>query len=334
MEQPTWKADETKRKVVDEAHLAAEAAQDAMAFEELPAGHKSGFVTIVGRPNVGKSTLLNLFLKQKVAIVTPRPQTTRINQLGIITEPHYQMIFVDTPGMMDAPKHKLDEVMLETAVETLNDADVVLWLVDASEAVGAGTEAIAQKLAQLSTTIVLGLNKVDLLKPEEVLPRTEAYRRFFPNAPWLLFSALNGNGRDELYQMLVDALPEGPRYYPPDQITDTFMRDIAAEMIREQIMLQLREEVPYSVAVQVEEFKERPNGTVYISATIFVERDGHKKILIGAKGAQLRQLGEASRAEIEKLVEGKIFLELWIKVEPHWRRDERVLKRLGYMRTK
>jgi GTP-binding protein Era len=297
---------------------------------ETPPGHKSGFVTLVGRPNVGKSTLLNAFLAQKVAIVTPRPQTTRTRQLGIITTDTYQMIFIDTPGMMK-PRHKLDEFMMETAVETLEDADVILWLVDGSELPGAGDRAIARELANVKRgKVILGINKADLLKPEQVMPHTEAYRALLPDAPWILFSAAQGNGRDELFQMLVDALPEGPRFYPPDQITDTYIRDIAAELIREQIMLQLRDEIPYAVAVKVIDFKERANGTTYISANVFVERDNHKRILIGKKGAQLKALGEAARKEIEELVEGKVFLELWVKVQPKWRHDDKTLKRLGY----
>jgi GTP-binding protein Era len=300
--------------------------------EETPEGHKSGFVTIVGRPNAGKSTLLNAFLQQKIAIVTPRPQTTRTRQLGIITEPGYQMIFVDTPGMIRQPRHKLDEFMVATAVETLSDADVVVWLVDSSEVPGPEDEAIAEKLAALgdSARVILGLNKSDLLAPAEVLPRTEAYRALLPDAPQILLSAQEGNGRDDLLQMIVAALPPGPRYYPAEQITETYERDIAAELIREQIMLQLREEVPYGAAVQVEEFKERPNGTTYIGASVYVERENHKRILIGAKGTQLRQIGEAARQEIEALIGGKVFLELWVKVEPKWRTNERALKRFGY----
>jgi GTP-binding protein Era len=303
-------------------------------FERLddePEGHKSGFVTVVGRPNVGKSTLINAFLGQKIAIVTPRPQTTRVRQLGILTDENYQMVFVDTPGMMK-PRHKLDEFMVETAVDALSDADVVLWLVDGSEMPGPGDRTIAARLAELDENVrlVLGINKGDMLSMEQVLPHTEAYRELVPAANWVLFSALHGNGRDELLQMLVEALPEGPRYYPADQVTDLYLRDIAAELIREQIMLQMRDEVPYGVAVQTDQYKERENGVTYIAANIFVERDSHKRILIGAKGAQLRQIGAAARQEIESFLESKVFLDLWVKVEPKWRRNERVLKRFGY----
>lgn len=298
---------------------------------EVPAGHKSGFVTVVGRPNVGKSTLINAFLQEKIAIVTPRPQTTRTRQLGILTRDQFQIVFIDTPGMLK-PRQKLDEFMMDTAVDTLTDADVIVWMVDASEPVGAGDQAIANQLLALEpgTPIILAMNKGDLLAKEDILPRTAAYRALLPAAAWILFSAQAGNGRDELLHMIVAALPEGPRYYPPDQVTDVYVRDMAAEFIREQIMLQLREEIPYGTAVQILEFKERDNGDTYISANIFVERDSHKRIIIGAKGRQLRAIGTAARRELEELVGGKVFLELWVKVEPKWRTNERALKRLGY----
>ncbi len=298
---------------------------------EVSAGFKSGFVAVVGRPNVGKSTLMNAFLGEKVAIVSPKPQTTRQRQLGILTTDAYQMVFMDTPGMM-LPQHKLDEFMVNTAVETLNDADVILWLVDASEPVGAGDRAIAARLEAVSTPTILALNKADLLPAANVLPRVEAYRALLPEAEWILFSAQKGHGRDELLEMIVAALPEGPLYYPADQVTDSYVRDMAAEFIREQIMLQLRDEVPYGTAVQILEFKERDSGDVYISANIFVDRDTHKRIIIGKKGQQLKEIGAAARAQLEELVGGKVFLELWVKVEPKWRQNEKWLRRLGYVK--
>ncbi len=304
--------------------------------ETIPEGHRAGFVAVVGRPNVGKSTLMNAFLQQKIAIVTPRPQTTRAAQLGIITEADYQIIFVDTPGIMQ-PRHKLDEFMLESATEALQDADVILWLVDGSEAPTAEDELVAGRLRPIAeaTPVILAINKSDLLKPNEVLPRTEAYRALLPEArDWLLFSAGQALGLDQLLQQIVSALPEGPRYYPADQITDIFLRDIAGEMIREQLLLQLRDEVPHSTAVRVDQFKERDNGVTYIAATIYVERDTHKRIIIGAKGAQLKEIGAAARREIQQLLDGPVFLELWVKVEPKWRRDENALQRLGYQRPK
>ncbi len=305
--------------------------------DELPIaeGHQSGFVAVAGRPNVGKSTLINAFLQEKIAIVTPRPQTTRTRQLGILTTPDYQMILMDTPGLMK-PRHKLDEFMMETAVESLESADVLLWLVDVSQTPGPGDKIIARQLAGLNPDIpvILGMNKADLLAADQVLPHSEAYHSLLPNAAWIVFSATQGDGRDPLLQMLINALPQGPRYYPADQITDVYLRHIAAELVREQIMLQLRDEIPYGTAVRVDEFKERENGVIYIGATIYVERDSHKRILIGAKGSQLRRIGAAARQEIEALVESKVFLELWVKVEPKWRRNEKALKRFGYVSQK
>ncbi|MFN2278140.1 MAG: GTPase Era, partial [Candidatus Promineifilaceae bacterium] len=276
---------------------------------ETPEGHKSGFVALAGRPNVGKSTLMNAFMQQKIAIVTPRPQTTRTRQLGIITEPDYQMIFVDTPGIIKDPRHKLDEFMVSAAEEILTDADVVLWLVDSTEVPGPEDEAIAEKLRALPEghKVILGINKLDALPADLVLPRSKAFRELVPDADWIMFSAATGAGLPELLQMLVDGLPEGPMYYPADQITDVFLRDIAAEMIREQLMLQLRDEVPYGTAVQVVDFKEQPGEPTYISANIFVERDSHKGIIIGKKGAQLKSIGSAAREEIETMLDEKVF---------------------------
>ena len=298
---------------------------------ETPEGHKSGFVALVGRPNVGKSTLMNAFMGQKIAAVTHRPQTTRTRQLGIITEPGYQMIFIDTPGIIRDPRHPLDEFMVQSALETLDDADVVLWLVDMSERPGDGDRQIAARLAEGGERrVILALNKVDLLLPAEALAYTEAYVSLLRSAEWLHLSALTGDGVAELLARLVAALPEGPRYYPADQVTDIYERNIAAELIREQIMLQLRDEIPYGTAVRVRDFKERANGDTYVSADIFVERDSHKSIVIGANGAQLKAIGAAAREQIEQLTGGKVFLELWVKVEKDWRRDPNLLRQFGY----
>ncbi len=300
--------------------------------EDQETAYKSGFVTFVGRPNVGKSTLFNAYMEQKLAIVSPRPQTTRTRMMGIITDPAYQMIFLDTPGLIK-PRHKLDEFMVETAVDTFSDADVIVYMVDASEPVGSGDRAIARQLAPLTahTKIILAMNKGDLLNIEDILPRTTEFRALLPQIEdWILFSAAKGNGRDELFQMLVNALPIGPQYYPEDQLTDVFVKDIAGELIREQIFLQVRDEIPYGTAVVVQEFKERENGVTYINANIYIERDSHKRIIIGKNGSQLQQIGKAARKEIEELVEGKVFLELFVKVEPKWRHNEQSLNRLGY----
>ena len=300
--------------------------------EAIPAGHRSGFIALVGRPNVGKSTLLNALLKQKIAIVTPRPQTTRIRQLGILTEPDYQIVFVDTPGLLSEPRHKLDEFMVTTAQDALRDADLVLWMVDVSVLPGEEDRRLAALLAALPQRlpIFIGLNKADLLTNAMILPHVAGYQSLLPTAGLLRFSALTGEGCADLLTTLVANLPEGPRFFPEDKITETYLRDIAAELVREQIMLQLRDEVPYGTAVTVTEYKERENDVTYIRATIFVERPTHKRILIGSKGQQLQQIGAAARKEIEELIEGKVFLDLWVKVAPKWRQDERALNRFGY----
>ena len=304
--------------------------------ENLPDGHRSGFVAIVGRPNAGKSTLLNAFMQQKIAIVTPRPQTTRIRQLGIITEPDHQVIFIDTPGILLKPRHKLDEFMTETVIEAFQDADVILWLVDATSRPGPDDRGLAEQLAKVVDHIptIIGMNKIDAVAPDQVKPIAEAYQALLPDAQWIFFSAEKGHGRDELYQMLLDKLPVGPRFYPADQITETFIRDIAAEMIREQVMLQLREEIPYGVAVLVTEFKERDNGTTYVKATIFTDRQSHKRIIVGKNGQQLQRIGAQARKAIEELLEGPAYLDLWVKVEPKWRQNERILDRFGYSKPK
>lgn len=306
---------------------------DSLSEENLPEGHKSGYVAVVGRPNVGKSTLMNALLGQKIAIVTPKPQTTRTNQLGILTTEKYQIVFVDTPGFTK-PRHKLDEFMVSEADESIRDVDIVLWLVEADQSPGAGDEYIAENLRSLpdNIQIILCINKSDLVAAEEVIDRTEAYHLLLPRAEWLLISALHGDGLDALLDMLVGALPVGPRYYPTDQTTDTYLRDIAAELIREQIFLQMRDEIPYGTVVVVDQYKLRENGITYINANIYVERQNHKRMLIGRKGDQLRRIGMAARREIEKLIQGKVFLELWVKVEPQWRSSEEALRRFGYGR--
>ncbi len=308
------------------------------ALEELPEDHRSGFVAVIGRPNVGKSTLMNAYLGQKIAIVSPKPQTTRNRLLGILTRPDAQVIFVDTPGI-HRPLHKLGEYMREQALLAIPDADVILWLVDVSVPPTAEDEEIAELLAERAPAgaLIMGMNKVDLLDPEQIPAQTERYRQLLARAVsegdelhWHLLSAVRGDGREELLDRIVALLPPGPRYYPPDQVTDQQERFIAAELIREQALHYLHQEVPHGVAVVVEEFKERSAELTYISATIYVERESHKKIILGREGSMLKRIGQAARQEIERLLGTRVYLELWVKVRRRWRRDEQALRQLGY----
>ena len=298
--------------------------------QALPDNHRSGFVAVVGQPNVGKSLLLNRMLNQKIAIVSPRPQTTRRKQLGIVTAPDHQIVFVDTPGIIKKPRHKLDELMLETAVETLRDADLILWIVDASYPPNEEDEQIGDLVAGAGGKVLMVMNKNDLVPPQEVVERTEAYRQLLPEgASWFFISAEQNLGVTDVYEAIVEALPQGPRYYPADQITDIFTRDIVAELVREQLLLLLREEIPHGTTVEVTDFLEDQT-PIRIRATIFVERESHKRIVIGAGGAQLKQIGVAARREIEELIGEQVFLELWVKVAKNWRKKEDQLKRFGY----
>jgi len=300
-------------------------------LETVPPGHRSGFVAVIGRPNVGKSTLMNQLLGHKVAIVSPRPQTTRTCIRGILTRPDAQIIFVDTPGL-HKPLHKLGEVMVAAAASAIPDADVVLFVVDVSVMPTEDDQMIARMIRQrTSHPVILVLNKMDLLPPERVKPHTEAYWALVPDhAGWMMTIATEAVNLDKLLDMVIAHLPEGPRYYPGDLITDQTEREIAAELIREQVLRFTREEVPHSVAVVVEEYKERETGGVYIAATIYVEKESQKGILIGAGGQMLRRIGTAAREEIERMVGGKVYLDLWVKVSKNWRRDLQRVRRMGY----
>jgi GTP-binding protein Era len=298
---------------------------------DLPADHRSGFVAVVGRPNVGKSTLMNAYLGQKVAIVSEKPQTTRNRLLGILTRADAQAIFIDTPGI-HAPLHKLGEIMVETAVQAIPDADVVLLVVDASVPPTAEDALVVQAIREQGQglPVVMALNKVDLL-PTPESPYAEAYLGMLQPSAWLPVSAVRGDQRDQLLELIIAHLPLGPRYYPEEQITDQQMRFIAAELIREASLGRLRQEVPYALAVVVDEFKPRSQEMTYIGATIFVERDSQKGIVIGQGGQTLKDIGKAARTEIEKLVDTRVFLELWVKVRPKWRKKDDELHRLGYV---
>ncbi|MBN1977548.1 MAG: GTPase Era, partial [Anaerolineae bacterium] len=254
------------------------------SLDEVPPGHKSGFVAVVGRPNVGKSTLVNALVGQKVAIVSPKPQTTRSRILGILARPDAQVIFVDTPGV-HRPHHKLGQAMVADATRALPDADVVLFVVDGSVPPTGEDRMVAELIRQQTdTSIILVLNKMDLLPIEKVESHTEAYWALVPERrDWMMTTATRGVNLDKLLERVLDALPEGPPYYPGDQVTDQTEREIAAEMVREQVLRHTRQEVPHAVAVVVEEFKERENDVIYISANIFVEKRSQKGIVIGHK---------------------------------------------------
>jgi len=297
----------------------------------VPPGHRSGFVAVIGRPNVGKSTLMNQFLGQKVAIVSPKPQTTRTRIRGILTREAFQVIFVDTPGL-HRPLHKLGEVMVAAVASAIPDADVVLFLVDVSVMPREEDRMIARMVRERTQNpVILVLNKMDRLPADRIQRHTEAYWGLLPDhAGWMMTIATEAVNLDKLLEMIVEHLPEGPRYYPGDQVTDQTEREIAAELVREQVLRFTREEVPHAVAVVVEEFKERENNVVYIAANIYVERDSQKGILIGRGGRMLRRIGAAARQEIERMVGGRVYLDLWVKVSKNWRRDPRRVRRMGY----
>jgi GTP-binding protein Era len=298
--------------------------------DELPPDHRSGFVAVIGKPNVGKSILINAWVGEKIAIVSPKPQTTRHRLRGILTRPDAQIIFVDTPGIHQ-PHHKLGEFMVETAAKSIPDADVVLFMVDVSEMPTAEDEQIAQLVEEHGKApVILVLNKADLLPPEKVQPHGDAYFGLVKHDEWMMISATRGDNRDELLDMVVARLPQGPRYYPPDQLTDQNMRFIVAELIREQVLRFVRQEVPHAVAVAVEEWKQRREDLTYIGASVFVEKDSQKGILIGQGGAMLKRIGRAAREEIEPMVGNRVYLDLWVKVRKKWRKDEDELRRLGY----
>jgi GTPase len=300
-------------------------------------GYRSGFVAIVGKPNVGKSTLLNAYLGQKVAIVSDKPQTTRVRQLGILTRPDAQVIFVDTPGI-HRPLHKLGQAMVESATHALGDADVVVFLCDVSEPPTGEDRQIADLIHQEvgKRPVVLALNKMDRLPPGKVQKHTEAYWALLsgehkPEWDWMMLSATTGDNRDKLLEMIVARLPEGPMYYPKDQVTDRTEREVAADLIREQVLRSVRQEVPHAVAVVVEQWEKRRSRAVHIGATIYVERDSQKGIIIGKGGAMLKKIGAAARREIEHLTGSTVYLELWVKVRKEWRTKDEDLSEMGYV---
>ncbi|HEY57697.1 MAG TPA: GTPase Era [Anaerolineae bacterium] len=292
---------------------------------------KAGYVAIAGRPNVGKSTLINTLLGQKIAAVSPKPQTTRKRQLGILTEPRGQIIFIDTPGI-HKPLHKLGKAMNWEAVQAFEDADVVLFMVDVSRPPHPEDELVAQRIQEGAPNlpVVLALNKADAVAEDVLQARREAYEALAPQARPVVISALTGQGLDALLALLFDLLPVSPPYYDDETLTDLYERDIAADLIREAALLHLRDEVPHSIAVRIDEYKERGEHGAYIAATLFVERDSQKGIVIGKGGSMLKQIGTTARQAIEAMSGRKVFLDLRVKVSKNWRNNASTLRRFGY----
>ncbi|MFC4808238.1 GTPase Era [Paenibacillus sp. GCM10023250] len=291
--------------------------------------YRSGFVAIVGRPNVGKSTLINEVIGQKIAIMSDKPQTTRNKIHGVYTTDHSQIVFLDTPGI-HKPTSKLGDFMVKSAIGTLGEVDAALFLIDVSEGLGGGDRFIIEAMKKVKTPVFLVMNKIDKIEPDALLPLIVQYKELYDFAEVIPISALQGNNVNTLLKVLGDYLPEGPQYYPADQVTDHPEQFVCAELIREKILHLTREEVPHSIAVTIEDMRVQDNGVVYIGAVIFVERDSQKGIVIGKQGALLKQVGKEARRDIETLLGSRVFLELWVKVKKDWRNQDRVLKDLGF----
>ncbi|MBI5286068.1 MAG: GTPase Era [Deltaproteobacteria bacterium] len=291
--------------------------------------YKSGFVSIIGRPNVGKSTLLNAILGEKIAIISEKPQTTRNKILGVKNLPEGQIVFLDTPGIHRA-KGVFNALMVKAALATLKEVDVILYLVEATSPPD-GELFIIDSLKKVKTPVILGINKIDLIRKDTLLPLIEGYAKLYPFKEVIPLSALKGDGIDIIIDTIFNLLPEGPRYFPEDVITDLPERFIVAEIIREKVFELTRQEIPYSTAVVVDEFKENPEkGLISIMATIHVERDSQKGIIIGKGGRMLKEIGTRARFDIERLLGSKIYLELYVRVQEDWTEDLRVLKEFGY----
>ncbi len=296
----------------------------------MKADNKSGFVTLIGRPNVGKSTLMNWLIGQKVAITSHKPQTTRNRIQTVYTSQEGQIVFVDTPGIHKA-KNKLGEYMVSVAERTLREVDVILWLVEPSDFVGPGDRHIAERLKKVNTPVILVINKTDTVKKEELLPFIDTYRKIHDFDEIVPVSALKGDNTDVLIQQIFKYLPYGPSFFDEDTVTDQPMRQIAAELIREKALRCLDEEIPHGIAVSIESMKTRSGGKVTdIEAVIICEKDSHKGIIIGKQGAMLKKIGSAARYEIEQQLEHKVNLQLWVKVKKDWRDSDYLIKNFGY----
>lgn len=292
--------------------------------------YKSGFISIIGRPNVGKSTFLNRVIGQKIAIMSDKPQTTRNKVQGVFTTDDAQMIFIDTPGI-HKPKHKLGDFMMKIAQNTLKEVDVILFMVNVEEGLGKGDHFIIEKLKGVKTPVFLILNKIDQIHPDALLPMIQQYNDLFPFAATVPISALEGNNIDNLLQLLKDQLPEGPQFYPADQITDHPERFIVSELIREKVLHLTREEIPHSIAVVIDKMeRKQEKDLIDVIATIIVERDSQKGIVIGKQGSMLKEVGKRSRVDIENLLGSKVYLELWVKVQKDWRNRSSTLRDFGF----
>ena len=292
---------------------------------------KSGFVAIVGRPNVGKSTLMNRLLRQKVSIVSAKPQTTRTRIMGIKSLPGAQLIFLDTPGIYKSGGY-FHKVMVKAAMNTLQEADLILWMVDAADPLSSDDKLILEGLGGVKSPIMLAINKVDAVEKAKLLPTIDRFRALLPFVEIIPISATKGDNVDRLESLLIHYLPEGQPLYPLDQLTDQPERFIIAELIREKVFHLAYQEVPYAVAVEVEQVKAREGRNLTdVEATIYVERESQKGIIIGRGGAMLKKVGEQARPEIEMLLGTKVFLSLWVKVRPDWQTDDESLKRFGYL---
>ena len=291
--------------------------------------HKSGFVAIIGRPNVGKSTLLNRIVGQKIAIMSDKAQTTRNKIQGIYTIPEAQLVFIDTPGI-HKPKHRLGDFMVETAYSALREVDAVLFMVSADQKRGKGDDFIIDRLKSMNSPVYLVINKIDKVHPDDLLAIIEDYSNQMDFAEIVPISATEGNNFDRLMSLLVQQMPDGPQYFPEDQITDHPEYFIVSELIREKVLLLTRDEIPHSVAVVVDSMKRDEHDKVHVQATIIVERDSQKGIIIGKGGKMLKQIGTKARLDIEYLLDDKVYLELWVKVQKDWRDKKIYLQDFGY----
>jgi len=299
---------------------------------DSPWGHKAGFIAVIGRPNVGKSTLVNCVVGQKVAAVSPKPQTTRNRVAGVKTTGSYQMIFLDTPGIHHA-ETLFNREMVKLALKTLTEVDLILWVIDASDPLSDEDQLVRGYLQDIKVPVVVALNKVDLVKPKQhLLPVIDACHRLIPAAEVVPISATEGVNLNLLEEILLRYLPEGPAFFPPGQATDQPPHLVVAEIIREKVFELVHQEVPYAVAVRIDEMEERPGtGLVDIQATIYVEKDSQKGIIIGEGGRMLKRIGQQARQEIEGVLGTRVYLGLWVKVHRAWRKNEEALRRFGYL---